>query len=292
MARAFDNVPTHLQRFIQGYCNLPPFQARLVWTQRDTKSKGIAVCGNNNVFTTVSHSVVVRSIHNTLLKTWDTSDYAVKPCGVAVTPENEVIMSDCDQHCLHVLTPTGTFVRIIGSAGTADGLLWNPIGVAATKTGHVLVADFSNQRIQMFRVSDGAFVRKWGTKGSADGEFNGPVALCVTPDHHVLVTEYCNHRVQMFTMEGVFVRKWGACGGDLGFFNRPGGIAIRGHEVLVCDRGHGRVQVFRLDGTFVRAWMLDDDGKALFREPMSVAVTRQGHVLVGNYGNACLQMFE
>lgn len=286
MVQAFCRVPTHVQEAIRWYHKLPPLQGRLVWTHRPIRTRGIAVCPNNNtVLTTQAQSVLVWSADGTFQGMWSALGYASNLFGVCVTPDGTVVVSDCDQHCLHVLTPAGTFVRTLGSEGTAGGQFFHPMGVAATKTGHVLVADYGNQRVQMIRVSDGAFVRQW------EPLVFYPTAVCITADQHILVVENASCRVHMFTMESAFVRRWGVRGSDPRLLYCPSGIAVRGHEVLVSDSGTNQILVFRLDGTLVRAWTMGDDNRGFYPETV-VAVTRQGHVWVAHYGHSCLQRFE
>ncbi len=57
-------------------------------------------------------------------------------------------------------------------------------------------------------------------------------------------------------------------------------MAVRGDEVLISDHHNDHVQVFRVDGTYVRRWGSRRDGS--LKQPLGLAVTRTGHVLVGD----------
>ena len=66
-----------------------------------------------------------------------------------------------------------------------------------TKSGHLLVSDMDNHRIQVFEVN-GAFVGKFGTGGSKLGDFNVPFSVAVLSNNQIVVCECGNHRIQIF----------------------------------------------------------------------------------------------
>ena len=88
-----------------------------------------------------------------------------------------------------------------GREGAGDGELCRPWGVACTPAGLLVVADRSNNRIQMFN-RDGSFHSKFGTEGTRPGQFNRPASVCVDGLGRLIVTDKDNHRMQIFTLEG------------------------------------------------------------------------------------------
>jgi tripartite motif-containing protein 71 len=72
---------------------------------------------------------------------------------------------------------------------------------AHAQDGLIVVADRSNNRIQLFK-PDGTFHSKFGTEGKASGQFNKPASVCCDNRNYLIVTDKDNHRVQMFTIEG------------------------------------------------------------------------------------------
>ena len=72
----------------------------------------------------------------------------------------------------------------------------NPSCLSVNKSGHLMVCDSGNHRIQVFQLN-GKFVGKFGTKGSNLGEFNFPMSLAVLNNGRIAVCEWNNHRIQI-----------------------------------------------------------------------------------------------
>ncbi len=66
-------------------------------------------------------------------------------------------------------------------------------------TGRVFVADFYNNRIQVFN-KEGLFLSQWGELGEEPGQFNGPTDLAVDREGRVYVVDWGNHRIQIFKL--------------------------------------------------------------------------------------------
>ena len=73
----------------------------------------------------------------------------------------------------------------------------SPRCLSVDKAGHLLVCDYLNHRVQVFR-PNGKFITKFGTSGTEKGKFNAPMSTAVLPNGRIIVTELNNHRVQVF----------------------------------------------------------------------------------------------
>ena len=69
--------------------------------------------------------------------------------------ECHIIVSDTNNHCIKVLSPTGEFVRKFGCQGSGDRQLQSPCGVCVDPQGRVVVCDHGNYSV----------VRYWWDKG-------------------------------------------------------------------------------------------------------------------------------
>ena len=88
--------------------------------------------------------------------------------------------------------------------GSGDGDLCRPWGICCTKTGLIVVADRSNNRICCFN-RDGSYHSKFGVEGTRKGQFNRPASVCLDSMNRLIVTDKDNHRMQIFTVEGRLV---------------------------------------------------------------------------------------
>lgn len=175
-----------------------------------------------------------------------------KPYGLAMTRENNVIVSEQDNHCVSILTPSGKLVRTFGTRGCGNGCFEFPCGVAVDAKNNILVIDSINQRIQKF-TSDGIFVASVGTKGGGDLQFKYPtdIAFNTSNDRFYVVDD--NHRVQVLDSDLKFLDTFGRYGNGNGQFNTPWSIACdTSGRVYVADVNTQRIQVFASDGRFLR----------------------------------------
>lgn len=130
-----------------------------------------------------------------------------------------------------------------GKEGSGDGELCRPWGICIDAHGRVLVADRSNNRIQIFD-KDGDFLTKFGQGGSRPGQFDRPAGITTNSLNNIIVADKDNHRVQVFDENGGFLFKFGERGRPVGMFNYPWGVACNslGH-IAVSDTRNHRVQV-------------------------------------------------
>ena len=97
----------------------------------------------------------------------------------------------------------GALLNIVyyGSAGSGNGQFSNPFGIAFSPDGaRFAVADYSNNRIQIFGLSGNTVTHQvsYGSSGSGNGQFSNPAGIAFTPDGlRFAVTDYNNNRVQI-----------------------------------------------------------------------------------------------
>ena len=85
----------------------------------------------------------------------------------------------------------------IGSIGAGHGQFIRPQGIAFDRSGHLVVADFGNHRVQVLRYRDGAHVRSIGSEGSGAGQLQRPYGVAIDGDGRIIVSDSGNHRVQV-----------------------------------------------------------------------------------------------
>jgi DNA-binding beta-propeller fold protein YncE len=186
--------------------------------------------------------------------------------------------------------------------------LRTPFGVAVAG-GRVYVADFGNDRVQIFG-TDGTALGSVGGRGTGDGQFQRPAGVAVDRDGGLYVTDHFNDRVQKFSSDGKFVAQLGSvplaatvaiAGTPVATpqptatpqppaeaqLQRPEGIAVdREGALWVADYGRDRVVKLAPDGRL----LLAVGGAGEFLGPKGVAVDpNSGRIYVADTGNARVQ---
>ena len=179
-----------------------------------------------------------------------------------------------------------------GNRGSAPGSLNQPCDVAVQNNGHILVADTSNHRVQIFDAV-GKFISNFGEQGGGLGQLSYPSSIAVSPHGHVVVSDHINHRVQIFTSGGVYLRSFGDKGSTEGLLNHPIGIAVdeEGH-IMVVDKDNHRVQVFHQNGIFIRHFGCYGSENGQLDRPMYAAISPDGDIFITDSGNHRVQIFD
>uniref|UniRef100_A0AAQ4Q4Y4 E3 ubiquitin-protein ligase TRIM71 n=1 Tax=Gasterosteus aculeatus aculeatus TaxID=481459 RepID=A0AAQ4Q4Y4_GASAC len=172
----------------------------------------------------------------------------------------------------------GNQVSSFGSEGEGDGQLCRPWGISVDKEGYVVVADRSNNRIQIFKPC-GAFHHKFGSLGSRPGQFDRPAGVACDSQRRVIVADKDNHRVQ-------FLLKFGEKGTKNGQFNYPWDVAVNSEgKILVSDTRNHRVQLFAPDGSFLNKYGFEGALWKHFDSPRGVAFNHEDHLVVTDFNN-------
>ena len=167
----------------------------------------------------------------------------------------------------------------------AAGRVRQPRGAASDALGRVWVADFGNQRVQLFG-QDGTSLLAFGARGSGPGQFKDPCGIAVGPSGLVFVADTWNGRVQVFDDKGAWLREWG------GDFFGPRGIAVdTGGTVFLSDTGNGRV--VRSDGFGHKEteWGTAP-GPGKLADPQGLVAGVDGNVYVADNGNGRVAIFD
>lgn len=174
--------------------------------------------------------------------------------------------------------------QIIGTGGEVLDNLCRPWGIACDKEGHIIVADRSNNRIQIYKL-DGSFVRRFGSVGTARGQFQLPTGVAVDNRRRIIVADKDNHRVQIFTMEGKFILAFGRKGRRFGQFHYPWDVAANAEcQIAVSDTRNHRVQLFSAEGIAIRTYGSAMKWKIL-DSPRGVAFDELGNVVVTDFNH-------
>ncbi|XP_046662538.1 E3 ubiquitin-protein ligase TRIM71 isoform X2 [Homalodisca vitripennis] len=191
-------------------------------------------------------------------------------------------------------TEAGPARMVFGKEGDGDGELCRPWGVCCDSNNNIIVADRSNNRIQIFSCT-GEFIRKFGSHGTESGEFDRPAGVAVDPSNRIVVADKDNHRIQVFTIEGEFVYKFGEKGCKNGQFNYPWDVDVDSTgRIVVSDTRNHRIQLFAADGTFLNKYGYENTTTMWkhFDSPRGVCFGYNGMVIVTDFNNHRLVVID
>lgn len=169
----------------------------------------------------------------------------------------------------------GRLITKFGRAGTGDGELCSPHGLAVDRLSRIFVADTGNHRIQVFNES-GRFLFAFGQKGSELGEFNEPCDVTISRTGHVVVADMRNDRLQVFTCEGNFVSQ--VSSGIV----RPSAVTMDSYNnMVVVDQDQSRVLVLTMAGEVLRSiTRASPKGKKGLENVQGVACSQTGEMFL------------
>lgn len=214
------------------------------------------------------------------------------PRGIAVGPDNSIVVADSSNHRVQVFDQQGKFIKEFGSYGSAEGEFDCLAGVAVNRIGQYIIADRYNHRIQVFDPS-GMFLRSFGSQGGGDGRFSYPWGVTTDALGFIYVCDKENHRVQVFQSDGSFVGKFGSMGNKPGQLEHPHYIAVSStNRVIVSDSNNHRIQIFDINGKVTTTFGSEGSDEGQFKFPRGVAVDDQGYIFVADSGNNRIQIFH
>ena len=115
-----------------------------------------------------------------------------RPQSLLWCPEHDVmVMSEANGHCLHVISSAGQHVRTIGGPGYELGQFSYPYGLARSRDGRILVAEFGGCRVQELSLDATSF-KVWS--GDDSNALRYPWAVGYI-NQRLLVLDSGNHRI-------------------------------------------------------------------------------------------------
>lgn len=176
-----------------------------------------------------------------------------------------------------------------GTAGSLEGQMKQPTGLAISSGGNLYVVEKGNGRVEKFSPS-GELLAKFGGPGSGTGQFVEPTGIALAPDGTLWVADSGNNRIQQWSSTFDPLKSIGEKGTANGQFSEPFGVATDAKgNVWVADTGANRVQEFASNGDFVGKFGKSGTGEGLLSTPDSVAVDAGGSLWVTDTGHNQIQ---
>ncbi len=178
-----------------------------------------------------------------------------------------------------------------GTAGSLEGQMKEPVGIASSSGGNIYVVEKGNGRVEKFSPK-GELLAKFGGPGSGSGQFKEPSAIAVAPDSSVWVADSGNNRIQHWSSALSLVGTFGKEGVGNGEFKHPDAIETDSSgSVLVADQGNSRIQKLSSSGSFIARFGESEPGPGQFSfsDPVGLALNGKGNVFVTDPGHNQIQ---
>jgi len=120
------------------------------------------------------------------------------PYDVTVNADNQLLVADCNHHCICMYTLDGYYICTIGTRESSRGQLCHPYSVATGLNGTIFVADTFHDRVLVFD-KDGNCIHSFGSRGLGNGQFSCPYGIAISHNGSIFVTDHENKRVQIFS---------------------------------------------------------------------------------------------
>ncbi len=226
---------------------------------------------------------------------------------------DRVFVADENANLIYSFDRDGKFQQSFGGGGALS--LRRPNSVAVMDSGHLLVVDTWNYRIQQLDPQGGPLA-SWGQAGEygfdapaspSDG-FWGPRDVAIDAAGLIYISDTGNKRIRVYALDGaeaVFQYDIGSGGSGPGELDEPSGLAIHSDgRLFVADTWNRRIAVFDLSGGHrdhfrVRGWYnsafnrpylaLDESRDALYiTDPDSkrILVYDTAGACIGSFGEA------
>ena len=234
---------------------------------------GVAVHTNGEVFASGERFVQVFSEDGTPVRRIGSKGNGngefQYPWGLLLVGDR-LYVSDYNFHRVQYLSATtGQYIGQFGCNGKENGQFSNPRGMSIDGKGNILVADYGNNRVQVFK-EDGTFVQVIQCDGN-------PNDVAVDNEGKIHVAIHNQHHVQVFSPDGK--THLNPYSNPAGSFQYPQGIAIddEGYIFITAQYSstyylhvlnYDRKQVYLLSG-LNNAWgiTLDKDGHIYVTDP-------------------------
>lgn len=143
---------------------------------------------------------------------------------------------------------TGAELTQFGGRGAGTGQLQEPVAMAWSPAGELLIADAAAGQVLAF-TPGGVFLRSMGGLGGAAGEFTRVGGVVALGGGVTVATDTFQSRIQSFNADGSLREVFGIFGKGLGELDTPVGIARLDAppRLAVASANAPNVQVFSLD---------------------------------------------
>lgn len=166
----------------------------------------------------------------TMWKGLNGSDNLWGPRSIVVDDNGLVYVTDTGNKRIMVYDTDGNGLTEFGGAGYDPGKFDEPVGLAITNDGNLLVADTWNRRIQKVWFDQASLsevsLSMWDVYGWYGESLDNKPYIAAGPDGSIYITDPEGYRVIQFDADGNYLSNWGTYSPGMDGFGLPAGIAV------------------------------------------------------------------
>ena len=216
------------------------------------------------------------------------------PTHAVVLRNEQIVVSDSDNHRLVIYSKDGQLMRTIGKRGAGTGRFDYPRGLALHRDGDaVYVVECGNNRVQKVSIRTGESLGKSSTRFTKDThpKFMKCPEAAAYAHGSVFVSDAHHNRIIVLDEALQLKFTFGTEGRHEGQFAFPRGVAANGNEVFVTDTFNRRVQVFTHEGVYVRRIEYELSSLGVFDQPHGLALGH-GYLYIADFMGSALHVFD
>ena len=248
---------------------------------------GIAIGPNNEIFMVDrgNRQVIIFDRDLKPIRTFGqgTGDSKLSnPGGVAVSL-SVIAVSDRSDHVVKIFSFLGDYLTKLGSYGSGDGQFNGPEGLCFNSKGLLYVADFGNNRVQVFKKNK--FLSKFPFKGSNPVENpQQPNYIAIDSNDRVYVTNGSSHaNIYVYGEDGDYISNI-ICPNTLAICIAPDDF------IITSSLNDDTLTVFSPTHEQIKKHGGYGQGKAKFYGIHGIAINSSGIIYVTEYNNKRLQI--
>lgn len=216
-----------------------------------------------------------------------------KPIGIDIDNDNNIYVVDYGNNRVIKYDENGNLILTFGKFGSKDGEFRSPRGIFVDRLkDEVIVADYSNYRIQIFDL-DGKFKKAIKCYDPSTKKNYNPRSAARDKSGFTYIVFTRENNIWKINENGEIVLKFGGEGSEPGQFKSPRYINTDNLDnIYVTDYSNNRVQIFTTDGKCRGYFGEKGNEPGKFNNPEGIFVNRKADLYIVDSENNRFQIFR
>lgn len=208
------------------------------------------------------------------------------PTATGFLKDGSLVVLDSYNSRVQILSPEGN-VRSFGKEGKGARELYYPLGLSVDEKNRIIVADTGNNAIKVFNQT-GDLISVYGAPG--EGKLRNPLSA-VYSRGQLIVADSGNNCIRFFFEDGTLLHTLSSINNER--ISGPCRVSTdKNGFLLICEKGLHNLKVLDQDGKLLMVFSAGGRTEGYLMHPQSAVVTESGKVVVADWGNHRIQVFN